>query len=325
MNFFSNFFAVIDLQTDTYVNAQVAIVAAYASPFVLSASIILIIGVDLAIMFGKIDAPFRDIMIALVTIALVTNFATNVGVYNLYFKTLLLGLPDDLVNLAGAPGVGEALDNFGDSILEAVIKVWRTSTGIVGGLKAAVIAGILFIVWALMSAAAVVALLVAKVGLAVLVAVGPLFIGLAIHPITREYFTKWLSYCTNFAFLAMLVGGVLAFISSVADNYFLTLSETDGGVDFVELAAPTIIMIVLIKMFDQLPNISSSLGGGIALSGSNLAGRGLDRATEPLKRATKKITGAESREIKRNAKVHDKTQTARKEIVRKRTAANKNK
>jgi len=319
MNFFTNFFAAIDAQTDAYVNAQMALAAAYVSPFITSAGILLIVGVGLAMLLGKINTPFKDMMVALTTIAVVTAFATNVGVYNLYFKALLLGLPNDLIGLTGNVSVGEALDNFGTSILTAIIKTWKTSTGIVAGLKAAVIAVILFVVWALMSASAVVTLLIAKVGLAVLVALGPIFIGLAIHPVTREYFTKWLSYCTNFIFLTLLVGGVLAFITSIAEGYFNQLSEGDGGVEFVALAAPVIIMIVLIKMFAELPNVASSLGGGLALAGSNAAGRALDRATAPVRRGVNKVTGSQSREIKRNANIQEKTRVARQAISRRRT------
>ena len=325
MNFFTNLFIAVDAAINDFLTVNVILAASYAAPFIYSLGVILIITIGLGLMFGEIQQPAKPLLLAVGTIAIVTVFATNVGVYNLYFKNLLIGLPDDLISLAGGTDVGTQLDDFGTSILEGITKMWRSSSGIVAGLKAAVASLLMFVIWLIMSVAALVMLLLAKVGLAVLVAVGPIFIGLAIHPVTREYFTKWLSYCTNFAFLALLVGGVLNLVSEIASGYFNAFAVENGKVDFVIMAAPALIMGSVIGLFSQLPSIASSLGGGVGLSAGNFAGSAVSKLSEPARQGIKKVTGGEKREIKRNAKTQDKTRQVAADIRRKRMSAKVNK
>ena len=334
MEFFTNLFASIDAQIILFLNANVALAAAYAKPFIQSGAILLIVGFGLAIMFGQIQTPAKDSIKSLGVIVVVFYLATNVGVYNLYLGDLLIGLPDDLIALTGSDGVGETLDNFGDSITTGIDAMFKSSSGIVSGLKAAMFSLMMFVIWVLMSVAALLMLLMAKVGLAVLVASGPVFIGFAIHPATREYFTKWLSYCTNFAFLAMLVGGVLALVTGVAQDYFDNFSSIEGGVDFVEIVPVTLIMGAVIGIFSQLPSVASSLGGGLGLSAGNFAGNALSRAStrgrsllannrvsRSLKRRVEQVTGARGRREQRQAESSNRVNAMRRQLNRQDSAA----
>ena len=189
--------------------------------------------------------------------------------------------------------------------------------GHLSGLRAALASIIMFVIWLIMSVAALLMLLLSRIGLAVLVATGPIFIGLAIHPATREYFTKWLSYCTNFAFLAMLVGGVLAMVRVIAQGQFDTFSNTSGDVSFITMAAPALIMGAVIGMFSQLPNVASSLGGGIGISAGNVLGAAASRGSAPLRRGLDRATGGEGRQAKREARQSVKRLQARRNLARK--------
>lgn len=325
MNFFSNLFIAVDDAINDFLTVNVVLAASYAEPFVYTAGILMIILTGLGLMFGEINQPAKPLLLAVFTISIVMAFSTNVGVYNQYFKDFLIGLPDELIGLVGGTDVGTQLDEFGTSILEGIQKMWRSSSGIVAGLKAAVASLLMFIIWLIMSVAALVMLLLAKVGLAVLVAVGPIFIGLAIHPVTREYFTKWLSYCTNFAFLALLVGGILNLVSEIARGYFDAFEGANGSVDFVVMAGPALVMGAVIGLFSQLPSIASSLGGGIGISAGNFAGNAVSNVSKPARNLANKVSGNENRQIKQDAKKQVKTREASAQIRKKRMDKKRNK
>jgi hypothetical protein len=110
------------------------------------------------------------------------------------------------------------------------------------------------------------------------VAVGPLMtVGLLFRS-TQEYFTKWLSYGVQFAFLAMFVGGIAGMADAVVGNYIVALDSSAETVDLVALMAPALILLLLAKIFAELPNMASSLSGGIGLSIGNTAWRGIQGA-----------------------------------------------
>ena len=329
MTFFTNLFTDIDAQIVLFINANIALAIAYANPFILTAAIILVVGFGLAMAFGQIQTPAKDAIKSLGVIVVVFYLATSVATYNTYLGDFFLNLPDDLIGLTGSDGVGETLDNFGTSITVGINAIFKSSSGIVAGLKAAMFSLVLLIIWLIMSVAALIMLLISKVGLAVLVATGPIFIGLAIHPSTREYFTKWVSYCTNFAFLALLVGGVLALITSVAESYFDDFQQIEGGVNFTEIIPVMLIMGAVIGLFSQLPNVASSLAGGIGLSAGNFAGNVVSKAstkgralvsdnrvTRGAKRKLDQLTGKRDRQEKRQAESSNRINQVRRNINR---------
>ena len=88
MNFFTNLFTQVDLQVAAFLNANVALAAAYAAPFISAFAIITIVTLGVLMIFGKVQNPAPDIVKAMATVAVITAFATNLGVYNLFDSRL---------------------------------------------------------------------------------------------------------------------------------------------------------------------------------------------------------------------------------------------
>lgn len=138
-----------------------------------------------------------------------------------------------------------------------------------------IFAAVLFVIFLIFGVAAVIALATAKIGLSLVVAVGPLMVLGLLFRSTQEYFTKWLSYGVQFAFLAMFVGGIAGLADAIVDNYIAALDANAETVDLVALMAPALMLLLLAKIFAELPNMASSLSGGIGLSIGNTAWRGV--------------------------------------------------
>ena len=138
-----------------------------------------------------------------------------------------------------------------------------------------IFAAVLFVIFLIFGVAAVIALATAKIGLSLVVAVGPLMVVGLLFRSTQEYFTKWLSYGVQFAFLAMFVGGIAGMADAIVDTYIDALDDSAETVDLVALMAPALMLLLLAKIFAELPNMASSLSGGIGLSIGNTAWRGM--------------------------------------------------
>src|SRR5699024_547477 len=139
-------------------------------------------------------------------------------------------------------------------------------------------AGYLSIMTALISAGVAVLMIVVKVGMALIVATGPLFIAaLAFEP-TKRLFDSWVSQALNFVFLALLIGLVFAFLLQMNLMYMAMLTEQlgAGGSQLLSLLggyALTGIATLVILVF--LPGIAQGLSGGFgAQFGVGAASRG---------------------------------------------------
>ncbi len=294
MDFFTNLFTKVDGALADYLTNHVAGIMAYVAPVAQTSAILLVTGIGIFMTIGWTDAPARKMLMALLTIVFVIEFATNLGVYNHYVTNTFTQLPDDMMSLVSSDhtttsGVGQTLDLFGDQMLTGIDKIWASSSGYVSGFQAAVVCVVVFLAWVLMSVAVTIAMLIAKVALTLLIAIGPLFILFFMLPQTREYFSKWLGYIVQYVILALLVGGVLSIVQAIALDSFTEFGTTTTGVDFFQLTSPVLIMVVLIKMFTELPSIAASLSGGIGLSIGNAAGKGFDKTSSALAAPGRKI------------------------------------
>lgn len=127
-------------------------------------------------------------------------------------------------------------------------------------------------------------LLVAQVLLNILAAIGPIFFGFALFPATRQFFNNWvgsvLNYGFFFLFSTMLVQMSLSVIEGQLDTYQAAVESYYGGIASMSSAvadgfsASISSVFVLVCMFIvftvvlfQLPQLASSLFGGLAAGG----------------------------------------------------------
>ncbi|MBW4016815.1 type IV secretion system protein [Moraxella osloensis] len=190
-------------------------------------------------------------------------------------------LPPDPNATAGTiPSTGTTDPNTETGIVDSVIGVVNNATdavfgAVIGSLKNEVIAFMKnMIIWIAAWAFLIIAaafLLIATVLLVILAALGPVFFMFAIFPATRQYFNNWVGQVLSNSFLFLLT----SVTATIFINYINQQLAAITGGDWIEtglLATENISMIFCMffifgVILLQLPNLASSLFGGLAANG----------------------------------------------------------
>ena len=212
---------------------------------------------------GRSRIGIRSLTPRMMTLGLVLTFATSWIAYQSVVWNLATGAPDQIAAIL--TGVqGSATHVFADKIdvvFSAIQEV--TSQGnpqAEGGGQAAAIStfspeGMLWLGATLLLLGTVGVLVTARIALAVLVAVGPVFVVLALFPATRGLFAGWLRALTMLAVtpLFAVLGGTL--MLEVAVPVISSLSVVPGEIDpraamafFLIGAVHVALMILVLKV-----------------------------------------------------------------------------
>jgi type IV secretion system protein VirB6 len=223
----------------------------------------------------------------MITLGLVLTFATSWAAYQTYVWNLAIGAPNEIAGILMGT-TGSATDIFAqkiDVVFAALIQA--SGDGAMEGAGSTFSPpGLLWFGATLLLLGTVGVLATCKIALAILLALGPIFVVMALFPATRGLFTGWLKGVVMLAFtpLFAVLGGTLMLELSVP--VLRKLTETPGMIDpsaamafFMIGAVHMALMVIVLKVAGTMVAGWSVFGltGTLALEGE---GRG-NNATPP--------------------------------------------
>lgn len=114
--------------------------------------------------------------------------------------------------------------------------------------------------------------MVAKVSLALVLMIGPLFLGCLLFPATRQYAINWIGQCLNHI-LTCTMFVLLVKIQMAAFDKAINMALSGSAFDYVsaELLPPLFLLqtIIFLVVVFNIPSIASALTGGAAVSGAS--------------------------------------------------------
>jgi type IV secretion system protein VirB6 len=114
-----------------------------------------------------------------------------------------------------------------------------------------------------------------RIALAVLLAIGPVFIVLALFDATRRFFEAWLHELANYAIVTVLTVAVTALVLDLVEAYAAQTAARGATiltVDALNLALAAGLVLLVLK---QVLPMAARLAGGVALSGYGVVERAL--------------------------------------------------
>ncbi|RYX88830.1 MAG: type IV secretion system protein [Comamonadaceae bacterium] len=238
---------------------------------------------------GKVSVPITDWLLKFVGFMIILYVMGN-G-YLSWVATPLFDLPSELTRALSATSstAPDLLGQVNDKVVDLVSAMFSAGTTLISELAfgpaiALFLMGILVIVAVyLLLAAALFAVIFAKLGLSLVLAVGPFFILALVLPQTRSYFQSWLNTALYFIFYHVFSALFIFMFIGIVHTYVLKLNATLGGVrsggvlamvarlvgasgDGLNVAALCIpillISLSMFFMFLQIPTICASLSSG---------------------------------------------------------------
>lgn len=267
MGFFGTFWSWLGAQLTGYIGANTALVAEALEPAVVTLATIYVMLWGYLQLTGRIEEPVTAGLRRLVTLGVVLGCALHLWLYNSLIVDTFYRAPAQLA--AAIVGAGDPVDTL-DAIWTrggAVAGYLWNNGGVFSGDFGYYVAGA--VVWVLMGLLCVYTMFLialSSIALAILLALGPLFLALLLFDRTRRLFEAWVAQLANYALITVLTVLVAALLLQVVESY-ATQTEARGAAIMTVDALDMVLMSVLVfLLMRQVMPIAAALAGGVALS-----------------------------------------------------------
>ena len=235
---------------------------------------------------GMISEPLTDGITRMVRLTVIVALAINLGRYEAYISNGLFAMPDALAAVvAGTPAGSSAsfLDtllgqiyDFGEQFHQAAVA---NSTLGIPDLTLLLMAGLIWLVGVCLTAYGAFLLVLAKIGLTVVLAIGPIFVLMLIFDGTKRFFDVWLGQVLNFILMVTLTAATLRLILTILIAYLTDAAPVVDGLPGPTQAIPAIaIGAIGLLVLLQVQSLASALAGGVAVSSLGAVGWAYGRA-----------------------------------------------
>lgn len=278
-HFYTNFFNKIDGVLSSYVSStSSSVIGAFSG----TATTLLMIYVALwgwMMIRGTINEPLRDGLQRIIKISLIWGFAMSVGTYQTQISNWVFNAPGDAAALVSGGSGGSPASEMGflDNAQDQVYMAYQNETNQAAAdgnaigipdIGEEIFAYVILVVGSIMVLYGAFLYILSLVALAVLLAIGPIFIIALFFEASKPFFEKWIGMLFHYVFVVMLTAAVLSIILSVVNAYVTTANSQAGGSgSFTGVAFPIVIIsLVGALILMQVQTKASALSGGVALA-----------------------------------------------------------
>ncbi|KPP93933.1 type IV secretion system protein [Erythrobacter sp. HL-111] len=231
----------------------------------------------ISLMLGRSNLSVRHLVPKILTVGLVLSFATSFVAYSTVFYNFFVLGPDWVAGaLTGSEGSATA--TFAQKLDVVFLAVQEASSGKTD-INAFSPPGMMWLGAMLLLLGTVGLLVTARIGLALLLAVGPIFVVLALFEGTRGLFTGWLKGMTMLALapLFAVLGGTI--MLEIAVPILAVLVATPGEIDQQAAMGFFLVGAVHVALMFMALKVAATMVAGwqvFGLARASGSGRGID-------------------------------------------------
>lgn len=277
MGFFATFWNWLNGQLATYIGTNTAHLATILEPAVVTVATLYVMAWGYLHLTGKIEEPVLTGLKRIAMVALILGVGLRLWLYNTVIVDSFYNAPAQLA--AAVIGGGEPVGT--------IDAIWSSGGGVAGILWTKGTSGTLYlgnfgfyiaavVVWLFVGMLCVYAMFLialSSIALAVLLALGPLFIATLFFESTRRFFSAWIAQLVTYALITILTVMVAALLLQIVRSYATqtlargTVMQTVDALNMVLICA--LVFLILI----QIMPIAASLAGGFALHSHGVMSR----------------------------------------------------
>jgi type IV secretion system protein VirB6 len=286
MGFFAEFDAWLTGILSRYIADNTATIARVLEPAIVTLGVFYVIVWGYLHLFGKIEEPFVEGVKRLLTLALILGLSLQLWLYNETIVDTFFRAPTALAagilaaRTPGAPAfepvavVDEIFFEGDDAASLLMQKGEIFGRDIIFYFAAFSI----YLTIGLTAVYTMFLLAISRIALAVLLALGPLFLTLLFFESTKRFFEAWLAQLSNYAFLTVLTVLVAALMLQVVSTAAEAAVAAGGGIDIASAIKVCVATSLTFLILRQVPALAQGLASGIALSGFGAVGSALRMA-----------------------------------------------
>lgn len=225
-----------------------------------------------AVMNAWIETTLSDAVKRIVLMAVVVMLATRWSYFSIFCYDVFTTGPSKIIAAVtqGAMNPTELLDQVFDKGVRAGYGLMQE--GGWSDLGMVLIGALVAFGTLVMIGYSLFLIVLAKMALAVLLGLAPLFLLLLLFNATRDFFGQWLRQLFNFALVPVLVFSVTALMLKFVDSSLTRLESADTG-RLGEVTFVLLIGFILIMLMRQIMGIAAGLGGGVQLATLGMTAR----------------------------------------------------
>jgi type IV secretion system protein VirB6 len=276
MGFFAIFWTWLNGQLATYIGDNTARLASVLEPAIVTVATVYVMAWGYLHLTGKIDEPVVTGLKRILVMALILGVGLRLWLYNTLIVDTFYNAPTQLASamVGGADPVG-TIDTIWERGGAVAGNLWDKG-GVLTGDFGFYLAGAM--VWCLMGVLCVYAMFLialSSIALAVLLALGPLFIALLFFDATKRFFAAWIAQLANYAFITVLTVMVAALLLQVVQSYATQTAARGTAILTVDALHMVLMAVLVFLVLRQVMPIASGLAGGITLNSFGLTSRGV--------------------------------------------------
>jgi type IV secretion system protein VirB6 len=272
MGFFATFWTWLNGQLASYIGTNTALLASALEPTVVMLATVYVMAWGYLHLMGKIDEPVLTGVKRILALGLILGVGLQLWLYNTVIVDTFYNAPAQLAAaIVGSSDPVSTIDTIWESGGAVAGNLWNK-----GGISSLgfYIAGV--IVWCLMGVLCVYAMFLialSSIALAVLLALGPLFVAMLFFDATRRLFVAWIAQLTNYALITVLTVMVGALLLQIVQSYAAQTAARGTAILTVDALHMVLIAVLVFLILRQVMPIASGLAGGASLNSFGFVSR----------------------------------------------------
>ena len=307
-NFLSKAFERIDSALSSFAQSFSSSIATEIAPLVAGGLTLTFIMMGLMAVYGMLDRPFKELAWRMLWASVIMSIALTSAMYQSYIIDSLLTLPDELVASLMNGAINDGNVVTGQNATGAIEELFSLGTYNAGqyfneanigitefNIAPYIYGSLVFIGTLLCVLVGTIWLFVAKVVLALMLGVGPIFIVCLIWKPTQQFFWSWVGQILNTILTTIFVLAVFSIFASFFKDNLTALQiskESEGFIDSATFAFIGILcMAVLITIPQYVSQLTGGAGGAVGSAMGRITGGGVGAMLGGMAGATAGVAG----------------------------------